>query len=190
MKKLLILVAVVAFAACGESDQSSDNKQERKNAVQLGSAGFTAAFAQLMNNYYHLKDAFVLSNDTLIGKSAGLLLKDADSLNLSSFQADSAVMQTAVVYQQAISADAAAIIAEKNMEERRKSFSTISENLFELIRVVRFQKEKVYQLHCPMAFNNAGANWLNNSANVKNPYFGIKMLSCGEVKDSLDFRNY
>ncbi|UCD36922.1 MAG: efflux RND transporter periplasmic adaptor subunit [Fidelibacterota bacterium] len=40
----------------------------------------------------------------------------------------------------------------------------------------------VYQLFCPMAFNNAGAYWLQKVKQVDNPYFGAKMLRCGEVK--------
>jgi Cu(I)/Ag(I) efflux system membrane fusion protein len=40
-----------------------------------------------------------------------------------------------------------------------------------------------------MAFNDAGAYWLSKTSDIKNPYFGKKMLICGEVKDSLDFRH-
>ena len=39
-----------------------------------------------------------------------------------------------------------------------------------------------------MAFNDAGAYWLSAASDIKNPYFGKKMLTCGEVKDSIDFR--
>lgn len=184
---MLVIVMVMFATACGSSDKPEAGEKATALSQGANSVAFTNAFAQLLTNYYHLKDAFVLSNDTLITKSAGLLKNNADSLNLALMQADSAIVITADSYKQAISADVAAIIAEKNIEERRKSFSTISESMFELIRVVRYNKEKVYQLHCPMAFDNAGANWLNNTASVKNPYFGIKMLSCGEAKDSLDF---
>jgi Cu(I)/Ag(I) efflux system membrane fusion protein len=187
MKKLWILVCIAALVACGENDKKGDGTKAVALSQGAASAEFNSAFAKVLTNYYHLKDAFVLSNDSLISKSANLFKADMDSLNLALMQADSAILLTADSYKQAISADASTIAAEKNVEERRKSFSTISENMFELIRVVRYSKEKVYQLHCPMAFNNAGANWLNNSADVKNPYFGIKMLSCGEAKDSLDF---
>ncbi len=39
-----------------------------------------------------------------------------------------------------------------------------------------------------MAFNDAGAYWLSKTSDIKNPYYGKKMLTCGEVKDSIDFR--
>ena len=64
----------------------------------------------------------------------------------------------------------------------------ISANLFDLTRTVRYAEEKVYLLHCPMAFNDTGADWLSNSTEIKNPYFGSKMLTCGSVKDSVVLR--
>jgi Cu(I)/Ag(I) efflux system membrane fusion protein len=36
-----------------------------------------------------------------------------------------------------------------------------------------------------MAFDNKGAYWLSNVSEIKNPYFGEKMLTCGSVQDSL-----
>jgi len=36
--------------------------------------------------------------------------------------------------------------------------------------------------HCPMAFDNAGADWLQRGTQINNPYFGASMLRCGEVR--------
>jgi Cu(I)/Ag(I) efflux system membrane fusion protein len=38
---------------------------------------------------------------------------------------------------------------------------------------------------CPMAFNNRGAYWLQNTKAITNPYFGHKMLKCGKVTDEI-----
>jgi len=43
----------------------------------------------------------------------------------------------------------------------------------------------LYIVHCPMADNNKGADWLSNKNEVKNPYFGSAMLGCGDVTDTL-----
>jgi len=43
-----------------------------------------------------------------------------------------------------------------------------------------------YLLHCPMAFDNTGANWLQNNEQARNPYFGQMMLKCGGVKEIID----
>ena len=36
---------------------------------------------------------------------------------------------------------------------------------------------------CPMAFDKKGAYWLTDSKEIMNPYFGKKMLKCGEIKE-------
>ena len=34
---------------------------------------------------------------------------------------------------------------------------------------------------CPMAFDNAGADWLQLGEQIRNPYFGSQMSACGSV---------
>ncbi len=38
---------------------------------------------------------------------------------------------------------------------------------------------KAFVYHCPMAFNNKGADWLQSAEGTKNPYYGKSMLACG-----------
>lgn len=42
---------------------------------------------------------------------------------------------------------------------------------------------ELYVEYCPMAFDNKGAVWVSSTKEVRNPYFGEKMLNCGEVKE-------
>lgn len=39
-----------------------------------------------------------------------------------------------------------------------------------------------YQMHCPMAFKGKGGSWLQDSSQLKNPYYGAAMLTCGAQK--------
>ena len=43
----------------------------------------------------------------------------------------------------------------------------------------------VNEMHCPMAFDNEGANWLAENKDINNPYFGAKMLKCGEITETV-----
>lgn len=43
-------------------------------------------------------------------------------------------------------------------------------------------KTPVYIQYCPMAFHNQGAHWLSLDSVIRNPYFGDKMLTCGEIQ--------
>jgi len=41
----------------------------------------------------------------------------------------------------------------------------------------------LYHDHCPMYDNNKGAMWLSETREIRNPYFGDKMMTCGSVKE-------
>jgi membrane fusion protein, copper/silver efflux system len=43
------------------------------------------------------------------------------------------------------------------------------------------QSPTLYRAHCPMAFKNRGADWLQATTEIANPYFGSKMFRCGDI---------
>ena len=43
----------------------------------------------------------------------------------------------------------------------------------------------IYIQKCPMANNNKGAIWLSTDEEIRNPYYGDAMLTCGSVIDTL-----
>ena len=57
---------------------------------------------------------------------------------------------------------------------------TLSKNMYALIKISKTEKPIYYQF-CPMSNNGRGANWLSKENDVKNPYYGSKMLSCGKT---------
>lgn len=187
--KHLAVAGLVFFAACGGENQKADETKKVEPLLQSkNSPDFNDKFTHLLTSYYRLKDAFVLSNDTMAVAQAKTLITSAESLNLMEVKADSSIVDMANQYIASISSEAKALVAAPKLEAKRKSFQMISDNMYDLVRTVHFDKEMVYHQFCPMAFNDAGAYWLSQSADIKNPYFGKKMLTCGEVKDSIDFR--
>ena len=70
------------------------------------------------------------------------------------------------------------------IEAARQAFELLSNELIAAIRQFGIPENRVlYRLHCPMAFNNKGADWLQRDENTRNPYFGASMLKCGEVAE-------
>ncbi|MBN1863639.1 MAG: efflux RND transporter periplasmic adaptor subunit, partial [Victivallales bacterium] len=52
--------------------------------------------------------------------------------------------------------------------------------------VLKFGSDrKVYKMHCPMAFDDKGADWLQDDEHLLNPYYGAVMLRCGVNKGEL-----
>src|SRR5699024_74143 len=68
----------------------------------------------------------------------------------------------------------------QNLSKQRKLFAGLSEQVYQLAQVTE-HKAAIYYQHCPMK----DANWLSESKQIKNPYFGSKMLSCGSTQKTL-----
>ncbi len=69
---------------------------------------------------------------------------------------------------------------------QRATFKPLSESLVASIRKFAIdQLGELYLVHCPMADDNRGANWLSAQPIVENPYFGSGMFACGSVTDTL-----
>lgn len=157
-------------------------------SIDSNTTAFSGRLEYMLNTYYILRDAFVKSNIATVDSSASLFRAGLDSLNMKDIKADTALVHTAQALKESVSTEMQAMVKVKDMEEKRRSFQIISDMLYDLIRTVKYNKQIIYQIHCPMAFNDAGANWLSKTDEIINPYFGNKMLHCGEVVDSIDYR--
>lgn len=70
-----------------------------------------------------------------------------------------------------------------NIEAQRLSFQKLSSVIIPIVREHGNPTDLPVRLvHCPMAFDFAGADWLQTTEEVRNPYFGTDMLTCGTVK--------
>lgn len=66
-----------------------------------------------------------------------------------------------------------------DLKSSRQGFELVSYGLIQATE--RFGvRDGIFRFHCPMAFNNRGADWLQTVENIRNPYFGSSMLKCGK----------
>lgn len=194
MKKVWIYLPFLVLMACGGKDEKAENapkpEEQKPLTKSQNSDAFNSSFDKMLTDYYRLKDALVQSTNSIspgVDSAGKALIVSADSLKLSELKADEAILSTAQLFAQSISSEAKGLIGEQNLENKRKSFQMISDNMYNLMRTVKYDREVAYYQYCPMAFNDQGAYWLSREEAIKNPYFGKKMLTCGEVKETLDF---
>jgi Cu(I)/Ag(I) efflux system membrane fusion protein len=70
----------------------------------------------------------------------------------------------------------------EGIEPMREEFEKLSNELIAVVEQFGANgANTLYKLHCPMAFDNKGADWLQVDEDVRNPYFGASMLKCGQV---------
>ena len=195
MKKgvLVILVLVILAAAGwliwgGKKEAGSGPKQQPLTQAD-NSDVFNNSFGAMLTAYYSVKDALVASDTAKASAAALQLALAADSLKVNEIKGDSlgVIKLTAMDYSGTISGSAKALALEAGLDAKRKEFKMISDALFPLFQTVRYDGQKAYWVHCPMAFNNTGANWISRDSAVLNPYFGDAMLKCGSVESTIDF---
>ncbi len=192
MKQFFCLaIAAAAFlAACSSSDtKAPENAEPAPPKVSKHTAAFNSSFSALLSGYYELKDALVASDTAKANLAAAKMGAAADSVKLNEISNDStgAIAATAADYTKTLSDLSKTLRSASDLEAKRKEFQMVSDAMYDLVRTVQYDEQVVYHQYCPMAFDNQGAYWLSNSSDIKNPYFGKKMLVCGEVKDSLNF---
>ncbi|MFV8369570.1 DUF3347 domain-containing protein [Flavobacterium sp. LB2R40] len=70
------------------------------------------------------------------------------------------------------------------IDHQREHFAMLSKDVNDLIKIFG-AKQKLYQDFCPMYNEGKGAIWISESKEIKNPYYGSKMLTCGSMKKQL-----
>ena len=141
------------------------------------------ALQPLFTDYLKVKDALV--NDNLEGaqKAAALFQKSLDKINMSLFTGDA--HQVWMDYSSQAKQTLKHATHFQDIEEMRKAFQPLSNAMIGLAKAFDPMEEAMYVQHCPMADSNNGADWLSLSDEIKNPYFGASMLTCGEVTQEL-----
>ena len=176
--------------ACNSNDEKAKPADVSQSALtqSKNNEAFNKGFGKLLSSYYALKESFVKEDTNLVATNAKALMQAADSLQLKELKAEAALIETAQMNAKNLSDEVKGLLGEAGIENKRKAFQMITSDMYDLIRVVKYDQSVVYLQHCPMAFDNKGADWLSSSSEIVNPYLPKKMPDCGEVKDSVDYK--
>jgi len=133
-------------------------------------------------NYFSLKQALVKTDGTLASAAAKELVTSMNAVKMDELKMDAHMVWMKVF--ESLKNDATSISSSTDTKKQRGSFNSLSMSIYELIKISK-SDETVYYQFCPMANDGKGANWLSKENNIKNPYFGSKMLTCGKVIETI-----
>lgn len=144
---------------------------------------------QLMN----IVDRYLPLKDALVATDAGQAAGASDQLMAALEQVDMSLLAGEahnywMQQQTALKAHGHQLQESASIEEQRRQFSFFTNALVETLTAFGAGGDSLYLQHCPMAFNNEGADWLSREEAILNPYFGDEMLTCGIVKSTLPIR--
>ncbi|MCF1192898.1 efflux RND transporter periplasmic adaptor subunit [Mangrovimonas sp. AS39] len=144
---------------------------------------FKIELQQVYEAYIELKDALVQTDLNLAKSSASQLEEKTQAVDMELLTNDKAHLEWMEILK-ALKSSTQTIKKTNQIDEARMGFKTLSENLIKAIQTFGIG-ETTYKQYCPMADSDKGAYWLSKEKEILNPYFGDKMLKCGEVKETI-----
>lgn len=185
LKSTIALACIISFSfSCTEKDNKESTNQvglelheDTSSTTEKSLTGNTSlTFAdenitEIVTTYLSLKDALVATNGEKASEEAKNLLSVLEKSDLQT--------------KNSLKMEVEKITKTTDPEAQRVSFDLISQQVLILAKSVILTEGKLYKQYCPMAKNNEGAFWLSTSNEIRNPYFGDQMLTCGSVEEEI-----
>lgn len=137
----------------------------------------------VFDNYFAIKDALVKTDGTSASIKAASLVSSLKAVEMEALETEEHNVWMKVMKD--LIFDAEHIAETKDAGHQRDHFTTLSKNMYALIKAAK-PAEKVYYQNCPMYNEGKGANWLSKESAIKNPYYGKEMLTCGKTIETIE----
>ena len=149
------------------SGEDMSEEGEKTGATENAEIEFSdEKTAKVFEDYLAIKDALV-QTDAAATKEAASKLQDE-------------VKET----HEEVAQFAGEIAAMDDVNKQREIFSELTKAMDPVLKEA-ISSGKIYKQFCPMAFEGKGDYWYSDSDQIRNPYFGDKMLKCGRVDETI-----
>lgn len=188
----MTLAATLGLVACnstsnGKTAESNDTTTAHSTAPAAATpptngAG-TATIDAVLAAYLKIKNALAADNATEAASGGNDFVQalgkiDASSLTEAQKKTFGETADDAKEMAEHIGKSAGKI------EHQREHFEMLSSDVYDLAKAFK-PNQTLYKDFCPMYNNGKGADWLSETKEIKNPYLGKKMPSCGELKEEI-----
>lgn len=206
MQKIFFIISalvVMLIAACNNSnnstkqqDLSKTNKDSTQNITGSDTDIITISptftnlntkvsenIKAIVSHYLHIKNALASNNADEAANGAKAMSDVLVKVDETLFSTDQKKVYDKV---QDDLKEHAEHISKKadDIAHQREHFSMMSEDIYDLTKAFG-GGQTLYHDYCPMFNDGKGALWLSEIKEIKNPYYGKKMLQCGDVKEKI-----
>lgn len=137
-------------------------------AMLFGLSAYAQNTSKLLDNYIQVKNALVNSDPKTAGAAIGTFYEMVKSEGNFAQKAD--LLKATEKLNQ----------AGNNLEKQRAALNDVSAVMWKLTKGSDKVTQPVYYQYCPMK----KAYWLSKEKDIKNPYYGSSMLTCGKVTET------
>ncbi|KQS47546.1 hypothetical protein ASG38_08870 [Flavobacterium sp. Leaf359] len=187
---LVLATVVIIVFSCKQAPDKSNEKQEEKapalHGQETGEAGNSTTAPQnfsietIVKDYLTLKTALTIDDGKAAAEAGKQLFGSLNAVDMKTIPGDKLRDYTEIADNAKENAEHISVSAEK-IAHQREHFASLSKDVADLIELFG-TKQKLYEDHCPMFNDGKGAIWISETKEIKNPYYGSKMITCGSVK--------
>ncbi|WP_291089712.1 MULTISPECIES: DUF3347 domain-containing protein [unclassified Empedobacter] len=160
---------VMNYQEMNHSNHNQTETSQQKNQL-----------SQVFDVYFSLKDAFVKVNESETSKQITAFNKSISVVEMGKLSHESHMVWMEVLND--LETTSKQLSQEKNIEKQRIIFAKLSQPMYKLAQKANLGYTVYYQ-NCPMF--NGSSNWLSKESDIKNPFYGNMMLTCGSTVETL-----
>lgn len=173
-----VLLLAVSFTNAQEKEKMNHDHADMKmdHSKMMNQKSDAKA---ILSDYFNLKDALVGDDTKKAAQSGAKLVASLKAFEMDSYT-KAQQEELADIIEDAT--EHAEHISESAIDHQREHFKTLSKDVTDMVAITG-TKRTLYEQFCPMY--DKGSAWLSTSNEVKNPYYGSKMLKCGKVQKTI-----
>ncbi len=164
----------------GDHDHGTSFEKKDRNIIT--NTQKNNATSAIVDAYLQIKNALVADDKEAAAKGGAALLTAFSKFNMASLKGDTHKEYMDILEN---AKEQVQHIIKSPIDHQREHFEVLSTDINDLIALLGTDKT-LYEDFCPMANDGKGAIWLSEIKDIKNPFFGSKMLKCGKVQKQIN----
>ena len=191
----VLAIITLLFTACKNDKKEADKEHVQSEEMKMEdnhnmtNASMKGSDTQKSDLTSHIIDSYILLKNALVEDNSKKAMNASNHMLLafSNFEMSKLNESNHSQYMEIAesSIEHAEHIIKSDIGHQREHFESITTDMNDLITLFGTSKT-LYQDFCPMYNNNKGGTWLSETKEIKNPYYGSKMLKCGKVQKQIN----
>lgn len=173
-----MLLLVVSFTNAQEKDKM-DHSKMNMDGMKMNKMNDAKAEA-ILADYFILKNALVADDSKKAAQAGSTLEASLKAFDKSSYTKEEQKELADIIDD---ATEHAEHIVKSPIDHQREHFKTLSKDISDMVAITGTEST-LYEQFCPMY--DKGSAWLSTSKEVKNPYYGSRMLKCGKVQKTIN----
>lgn len=171
----------------GDTKTDSDQPMTRMDMPEKLNVNmdFVMQLNTVYDQYIILKNAFVQSDPLKVKQAAKDVQQSLAKVDMKLLNGDAHVQWMNISGK--LDNQINLIVSGGKIEDQRIAFTLFNDNFYKAIKAFSLMGKTVYYQFCPMMSNGKGAYWLSETKDIRNPYYGESMLTCGETRETLKY---